>query len=89
MLSRSNDDTITGIGLKGSEECPKGQVPIHKPKTNLTTNLIHIQEYTRTGKKLLAFRFLILVNFDGNILNIKIYYLIFLLSFLSQLAGNM
>ncbi|VVB08132.1 unnamed protein product [Arabis nemorensis] len=43
MLSTSNDNTITKIVLKGSEECPQGQVPIHKPKTNLTNNLIHPQ----------------------------------------------
>ncbi|KAL0793006.1 hypothetical protein Bca101_064383 [Brassica carinata] len=50
MLSTSNDDTITKIVLEGSEECPKGQVPIHKPKTNVTNNLIYPQQFTKEGK---------------------------------------
>ncbi|XP_024011124.1 uncharacterized protein LOC112086437 [Eutrema salsugineum] len=52
MLSSSNDDTITKIVLKGSEECPKGQVPIHKPKTNLTNNIVHPQQFTKAGRLL-------------------------------------
>ncbi|XP_024011126.1 uncharacterized protein LOC18016271 [Eutrema salsugineum] len=52
MLSSSNDDTITTIGLKKSAECPKGQVPIHKPKTNLTNIFIHPQQFTKEGSVL-------------------------------------
>lgn len=52
MLSTSNDDTNTKIVLEGSEECPKGQVPIHKPKINVTNNLIGVypQQFTKEGK---------------------------------------
>ncbi|XP_010441612.1 PREDICTED: uncharacterized protein LOC104724767 [Camelina sativa] len=52
MLSTSNGNILREIGLKGSEECPKGQVPIHKPKTNLTDNLIHPQQLPKEGRLL-------------------------------------
>ncbi|KFK31488.1 hypothetical protein AALP_AA6G118500 [Arabis alpina] len=47
----SNDDTITKIVLKGSEECPEGQVPIHKPETNLTSDPIYSQHSGRLLKQ--------------------------------------
>lgn len=50
MLSTSNDDTITKIVSEGSEECPKGQVPIHNPKTSVTNNFIYPQQFTKEGK---------------------------------------
>ncbi|CAH2046228.1 unnamed protein product [Thlaspi arvense] len=37
MLS-TNDETTLEVVLEGLEECPQGQVPIHKPRTNLTNN---------------------------------------------------
>ncbi|KAJ4888662.1 hypothetical protein Rs2_28410 [Raphanus sativus] len=53
MLSTSNDDTNTKIVLEGSEECPKGQVPIHKPKINVTNNLIGVypQQFTKEDRR--------------------------------------
>ncbi|CAH2046229.1 unnamed protein product [Thlaspi arvense] len=50
MLSTSRDDTARRIVLKGSEECPKGQVPIHKPKTN--NNQIHPKQFIKAGRLL-------------------------------------
>ncbi|KAG7605111.1 Neprosin [Arabidopsis thaliana x Arabidopsis arenosa] len=50
ILSTSNGNILREIDLKGSEECPKGQVPIHKQKTNLTNNLIHPQQIHRAGR---------------------------------------
>ncbi|CAD5334105.1 unnamed protein product [Arabidopsis thaliana] len=47
ILSTSNGNILREIDLKGSEECPKGQVPIHKQKTNLTNSLIHPQQIHR------------------------------------------
>ncbi|KAG7536216.1 Neprosin activation peptide [Arabidopsis suecica] len=49
ILSTSKDDRIRKIDSKGLEECPKGQVPIHKPKTN---NLVHPQHIPRAGRLL-------------------------------------
>ncbi|CAH2046227.1 unnamed protein product [Thlaspi arvense] len=47
VLSTSNNDTTTKIILKGSKGCSKGQVPVHKPKTNVTDNLIYPQQLTK------------------------------------------
>ncbi|CAN8245922.1 unnamed protein product [Cochlearia groenlandica] len=52
MLSVSDDKTNTKIVLKGSsQECPQGQVPIHKPKTNLTNNNLQFIKARRILKQ--------------------------------------